>query len=188
MKTIYKILLLIYFITLCFVCFNQFQLSVIISLILLIPLYFFHNDLYRIEYLVYIYFTQVLGTVCHFYQYPYYDKVMHFFSGMIFVVIVYIVFQKEFHSKPLLFLFLNSMEALIAFLWEIFEYSGLVFFNYDASRHYTTGVHDTMQDMIVSFIGGLIMTFIIYKYPKYISYLYKQPQDNLEEVSQQEHT
>lgn len=187
MKTIYKILFSIYILTLLFVCLNHYQFNIIISLLLLIPIRWIHYNLYRIEYLVYIYLTQVLGTVCRFYQYPYYDKVMHFLSGMIFTLLAYIFFQKEFHSKALLSLFINSIETLIAFLWEVFEYSGLILFNYDASRHYTTGVHDTMQDMIVSFIGGLIITFLIYKYPKYIAYLYKQPPDNLEEVSQQEH-
>ncbi len=76
----------------------------------------------------------------------------------------------------------------IAFLWEIFEYCGLVFFQHDASKHFTTGVHDTMQDMIVSMIGGLIITYLIYKFPSYIDSLYISQQDTQMTTSQQSHT
>ena len=100
--------------------------------------------------------------------------------------ILYIL-KKYIKEKPLLMIMMNCVETAIAFLWEVFEYSGLLLFNYDASRHYTTGVHDTMQDMIFSFIAGLIITYIIYKYPSYIDSLYKLPPDTLESSSQQSH-
>lgn len=187
MKTISKILLTIYLLTLLLISIFQFQYSVLISLVLLIPLIKFKTTLYKIEYLIYVYLTQVLGTTCQFYSLPYYDKIMHFLSGMVFVIIAYFLFKNDIKQKSILYIFINCVEATIAFLWEVFEYSGLILFNYDASRHYTTGVHDTMQDMIFSFLAGLIITFIIYKYPFYIDSLYKSQPDSFVEVSQQSH-
>lgn len=187
MKTIYRIILFIYIITLLYISFVSFRYHIFISLLLLIPLYLIHEDLYKIEYILYIYMSQVLGTTCQFYTLPYYDKIMHFLSGMIFVLISFIILQKYMFDKKILYLFMNTIEMSVAFLWEVFEYSGLIFFHFDAMHHYTSGVHDTMQDMLISLFGGLIMTYIIDRYPSYIHSLYKQPQDNLGGVSQQQH-
>lgn len=187
MKTFYHILLTLYFITLIFISYFSFQYTLFVSLLLLIPLFFIKFHLYKIEYIIYIYLTQVLGTTCQFYNFPYYDKIMHFLSGMIFVMIGYIYLQKYISIQKILYLMINCVEMSIAFLWEIFEYCGLILFNYDASHHYTTGVHDTMQDMIISLIGGLIITYLIDKCPSYIHSLYISPQDNPDEVSQQWH-
>lgn len=187
MKKLYKILLTIYITTLLFALWFHFQYNLLVSIILLVPLYFIKETLYRNEYILYIYLTQVLGSTCGFYNLPYYDKIMHFLSGCIFVIIAYILLKPLIQLPKLLYIMLNCVETAIAFLWEVFEYSGLLLFNYDASRHYTTGVHDTMQDMIFSFLAGLLMTYIIYKYPSYIDSLYKPQPGNLAEVSQQEH-
>lgn len=178
MKNIYKTSFIIYIITLIMSLFYQFHFSFFISLALLVPLFFIQSYLYRSEYIIYIYLTQVLGTTCGFYNLPYYDKAMHFLSGALFVIIAYILLKPMITQKSLLYIMINCVETAIAFLWEVFEYSGLILFNYDASRHYTTGVHDTMQDMIFSFLAGLLITFIIYKFPSYIGSLYKSQPDN----------
>lgn len=176
MKTIYKILLTIYLATLGWVAYQGFQYSLLISLGLLLPLFWLKHYLYKVEYISYVYLTQVLGTTCKLYDTPYYDKVMHSLSGIIFVVIAYIILKNYIKEKPLLMIMINCVETAVAFLWEVFEYSGLVFFNYDASRHYTTGVHDTMQDMIFSFLAGLVITYFIYKFPTFIEKLYQPEQ------------
>lgn len=188
MKNIYKTIFMIYIITLIFSLFDSFHFSFIISLILLAPLLFIQSYLYRSEYMLYVYFTQVLGTTCGFYNLPYYDKTMHFLSGALFVIIAYIILKPMMNQKTLLYIMMNCVETAVAFLWEVFEYSGLILFNYDASRHYTTGVHDTMQDMIFSFLAGLLMTWLIYKFPSCIDNLYKSQPDSLAQVSQQSHT
>ncbi len=187
MKIIYRTLISIYLLTLIYILTINFNFNIIVSILLLIPLCFIPYLLYKIEYIFYIYFTQVLGTTCQFYNLPFYDKIMHFFSGMIFVCIGYIFLKKYISVQKILFLMINCIEMSFAFLWEIFEYCGLIFFNYDASHHYTTGVHDTMQDMIVSLIGGFIMTYLIYKFPSHIDNLYKLPPDNPDESSPQQH-
>ena len=188
MKTFYKTLISIYILTLLYVLFFDYKINIIVSLVLFIPTFYLKYDIYKIEYLGYVYLTQLLGSSVGLYNLPYYDKIMHFLSGIIFVIIGYILFKKHISSKKILYIVINCYETAVAFLWEVFEYAGLVFFNYDASRHFTTGVHDTMQDMIFSFIAGLLVTYVIYKYPSYIDSLYIQRQDNLDQVSQQPHT
>lgn len=187
MKTLYKSLLTITIITLLFRTITHFQYSLFISIALLLIVHWIPHTLYKNEYVAYIYLTQVLGTTCGFYNLPYYDKFMHFLSGAIFVIIAYIILKRYIKEKSLLLIMMNCVETAIAFLWEIFEYSGLLLFNYDASHHYTTGVHDTMQDMIFSFLAGLLITYIIYKFPSYIDNLYKLPPDNPVTTSQQSH-
>lgn len=187
MKILYRLILITYLLTLLLLIINQPQWNILISFLLLGALPFIPSTLYRMDYLIYIYIAQVLGTSCGFYHIPYYDKCVHFLSGCVIVIIAHQLLKPYQLPQKLNYLFLNCIEMSIAFLWEIFEYSGLIFFNYDASRHYTTGVHDTMQDMMISLIGGLIISFIIYKYPSYIDNLYTQQPDNQNSISQQSH-
>ena len=48
--------------------------------------------------------------------------------------------------------------------WEFYEYALLVFFQYDAIKHFSTGVHDTITDMLVAVIGGLILSIYLIHY------------------------
>lgn len=59
--------------------------------------------------------------------------------------------------------FINAINLSMAALWEFYEYAILVLFNNDAINHYTSGVHDSMGDMIVCMLGGLIVTGILYR-------------------------
>lgn len=185
MKNLYKIILSIYILTLIIVAVFAFSFHLFISVALLIIAFFIPHTTYKIDYIGYVYLTQVLGTTCGFYNLPYYDKCMHFLSGAVFVIIGYALLKGYIRQRKLLIILLNCVETAIAFFWEVFEYSGLLLFHYDASRHFTTGVHDTMQDMIFSFVAGLIISYIIYKYPSYIDNLYKRQPDNQNSIFQQ---
>ena len=50
----------------------------------------------------------------------------------------------------------------VAALWEMFEYTCNILFGGDAQMVAKTGVNDTMQDMIVAFIGSMITSLIYY--------------------------
>jgi len=50
---------------------------------------------------------------------------------------------------------------MIAVIWEFIEFGCLIFLNNDAIHHYSSGVYDSMKDMLVAFIGGLIVTSIL---------------------------
>lgn len=58
------------------------------------------------------------------------------------------------------------MNMSIALCWEFYEYSMLVFFNNDCINHTTTGVHDSLTDMLCATIVGLWMTYFIYRFNK----------------------
>lgn len=118
---------------------------------------------------IFIYFASLIGSTFHWYSYPGFDKVLHFSSGVFATIIAVILFYiirktNEFQNKQdwkLMLVFINAVNLAIAVIWEFYEYAMLIFFNNDAINHYTQGVHDSMTDMLVACIGGLLMTFII---------------------------
>ena len=65
-----------------------------------------------------------------------------------------------YDNKKVLFniIWMISITLAVASLWECFEYVANIFFGGDAQRVATTGVNDTMQDIIVAFIGAIIVS------------------------------
>lgn len=172
----------------CFI--NQYMHSLMmcfvsLALVFCIPLLFRimkWNPVYEIYILaiIFMFLASVLGSAYRFYDHVlYWDKYVHCFSGVLGAEVAYLLFcllkkiqivNKEDHS--VMYVFINAVNIMIAALWELFEYAGLVFFDYDGIRHYTTGVHDSMTDILVCIIGGLVTTFFIYRY-------YKTGKDNI---------
>lgn len=101
MKKIYQITLTIYILTILYIGFTHFQYTLFISVILLAPLLFVKNKLYQTEYLIYVYLTQVLGTSCQFYNFPYYDKCMHFFIRCYFCYFGLFHLKKSYSRKEI---------------------------------------------------------------------------------------
>lgn len=124
--------------------------------------------------LIFIFLASLLGSSFRFYDHvPYWDKYVHAFSGVLGALLSYLVFCLLYKSKniekdrqPLMYVFVNAFNIMIATLWELFEYSGLVLFDYDGIRHYVSGVHDSMTDIIVCILGGFLTCYFIYQYYK----------------------
>ncbi|NBK97587.1 MAG: hypothetical protein EOM50_06140 [Erysipelotrichia bacterium] len=122
--------------------------------------------------IIFMFLASVLGSSYRFYDHVlYWDKYVHCFSGVLGGEVAYLLFcllkKTQFVKKEdrtLLYVFINAVNIAIAALWELFEYAGLVFFDYDGIRHYTTGVHDSMSDILVCIIGGLVTTYFIYRF------------------------
>lgn len=117
------------------------------------------------------YVAMIVGNLWGGYGITGFDKVLHSMSGVLIcaaMMMVYAVLRKEIHYEkkefPIIFLFINGMNMMAAFLWECFEFACLVFLKIDAINHFTSGVYDTMTDMIVCFIGGLLTSVILYFY------------------------
>ncbi len=88
--------------------------------------------------------------------------------------------MKPYHlTKRMIYFLIDCIEMSIAFLWEVFEYNGLIFFQYMPSLY-----NRYSCTMIISLIDGLFITFLICKYPSYIDSLYIQPPDNHNSSSQ----
>lgn len=114
-------------------------------------------------------FASVLGGYTFV---PYLDKILHCLSGFLFAAIGTIVFYacKQGHQKAptdalsaALFSAMFSMSSAV--LWEIYEFT-LSLFGPDPQLAVTTGVTDTMLDMIVCTIGGIITAVECYRYLK----------------------
>ncbi len=105
---------------------------------------------------------------------PYWDKILHFLSGFLFAVLGTVVY---FSCKPghtlerrdafnaSLYTWMFAMMSAV--LWEIWEYI-VSFSGADPQQVATTGVGDTMQDMIVCTIGGLITALSCWKYLRHL--------------------
>lgn len=124
----------------------------------------------RFLYYVFTFCTIVVGSALYGYsRIPYWDKIFHFFSGILISAAGLIVCQMLFGTLAgekkvhcilyTLFPFLFNLS--IAALWEIYEYMLFLLLKIDAVNHLTTGVHDTLQDMIVCLIGGLVFSVSI---------------------------
>ena len=59
-------------------------------------------------------------------------------------------------------LFIISFSLGIAALWEIFEYLASYYFNMDPQKVILTGVTDTMGDIIVAFLGSILVSICYY--------------------------
>ncbi len=117
------------------------------------------------------YVAMIIGNLWGGYGIAGFDKMLHSLSGVLIcaaMMMVYAVLKKEIKVEqkdlPLVFLFINGLNMMAAFLWECFEFACLIFLNIDAINHFTSGVYDTMTDMIVCFIGGLVTSVILYFY------------------------
>lgn len=121
----------------------------------------------RLIYYVFTFSTIVVGSAMYGYSHiPYWDKLFHFFSGILISAAGLIVCHLLFHTlsgaqrarRTLYVLFPFFFNLSAAVLWEVYEYMLYILFGIDAVNHLTSGVHDTMQDMIVCLIGGLLFT------------------------------
>ena len=74
--------------------------------------------------LLFVAFSIVFGSILNFYSWIYYDKILHFTSGILFCSFAYILYSyfiTKNHSKviPILCLiFINAFNMMIAVFWE----------------------------------------------------------------------
>lgn len=121
----------------------------------------------RLIYYAFTFSTIVVGSAMYGYsRIPYWDKIFHFFSGLLISAAGLIVCHLLFHTlsgaqkarRTLYILFPFCFNLSVAVLWEVYEYMLYILFGIDAVNHLTSGVKDTMQDMIVCLFGGLLFT------------------------------
>ncbi len=122
------------------------------------------NDGIKCCYIVFVFVAHFLGATCELYNKIYwFDKFSHFVSGILTSFgAIYILVKNK--SNKLLFniLFIISFSLGIAALWEIFEYLASYYFNMDPQKVILTGVTDTMGDIIVAFLGSILVSICYY--------------------------
>ena len=113
--------------------------------------------------------SMIWGHTLHGYDLPGFDKVLHFSSGIMICAAITLFYcwmkqqwkEKTLRDFTLKCICIQGINMMVAFLWEVFEFICLVFFEIDAINHYTQGVYDTMTDMIVCFIGGCLFLWLL---------------------------
>lgn len=126
------------------------------------------NDKEIFLYYVFILIADFVGCVCNLYNnVSWYDIFVHFLSGMFTFVLATIIYRyiaKTGKNKLLKILFCLGIVALIAILWETFEFSIDSIAHTNLQHNQDTGVIDTMQDMIVAMLGGVISSiYVLFK-------------------------
>ncbi len=119
----------------------------------------------KTTYVIYIFMAHFLGSIIDFYhRFNNYDKLMHFSSGILtaFTGVYLMSLLKTYNSKKNVFniIFIISFTTLVAFSWELFEFTCDNLFSKDAQNVLTTGVSDTMWDMIVAFFGSVLVSIL----------------------------
>ncbi len=111
-------------------------------------------------YYVFILLADFIGCVCNLYNtVSWYDVFVHFLSGMftfVLATIIYRIISNNNNNKLLKILFCLGVVAIIAIMWEVFEFSIDSLAHTNLQHNQDTGVIDTMQDMIVAMLGGII--------------------------------
>lgn len=116
-------------------------------------------------YYLFILLADFIGCVCNLYNtVSWYDIFVHFLSGIFTFVLATIIFRliSKDNNKLLKILFSLGMVALIAIMWEVFEFSVDSLIHTNLQHNQDTGVIDTMQDMIVALLGGIISSIYIW--------------------------
>lgn len=130
---------------------------------------FSFNDKFKLIYAIFIFLAHFLGSIINLYCYVWwYDLAIHFVSGILTFVLALYILEKtgtNFKNNLVRFIYLLGFVSLIAISWEILEFSGDVLFNTNLQHNLETGVVDTMQDMIVAFLGGFL-TYIYMSFNK----------------------
>jgi len=110
-------------------------------------------------------FLHVAGYSQHLYLflYPYYDKFAHFISSITVAVLAFvsILLINRFSCTKLarwqIFFYIVIFTMAIGAFWEIYEYLMDTFFGSYLTKLLQHGLDDTMIDLIIDLLGGLIV-------------------------------
>ncbi len=117
----------------------------------------------ELVYIIFIILAQFVGSVVNLYNKVWwYDLFAHFLSGILTAILSLVILDwfgiyKE-KNKGFNFLFIISFTLMIASLWEFLEFGVDTFFGMNVQHSIDTGVRDTMEDMLIAFLGSLIVS------------------------------
>lgn len=117
----------------------------------------------ELVYIIFIILAQFAGSVVNLYNKVWwYDLFAHFLSGILTAILSLVILDwfgiyKE-KNKGFNFLFIISFTLMVASLWEFLEFGVDTFFGMNVQHSIDTGVRDTMEDMLIAFLGSLIVS------------------------------
>lgn len=137
----------------------------------------------RIElaYYLFIFLALDLGICMYWYEtVPYFDKFVHMLSGVFSAIISYYVllfFGAKYTYKGFRRLFIICFSLAVAVIWEFFEFFCDKVLGQHMQELISTGVDDTMWDLIMAFIGSLIGGWL---------FVHRRPQQLVEPAESEE--
>ena len=116
-----------------------------------------------------------IGYVAQMYAViPHWDKIAHLYSGFLFTILGYCLFllarRKNAHPEGLPKYigpcFALGFSCFIAVFWEVCEFVDFHVTGNDGQQHLTTGVFDTMYDLILCLAGSVVcvVSVLLYLY------------------------
>lgn len=116
---------------------------------------------------VFIFFSVVIGTFGGAYQLNNFDDFLHIFSGIWIGYASWIILRRLLRNggaghlpNAFIALYMICFSLAAAAVWELMEFAGDKLFNFTAQGR---DPDDTMIDMIMGLIGGLITAVVILK-------------------------
>lgn len=122
------------------------------------------TDSMEFVYVVFMILAQFIGSVVNLYNHTWwYDLFTHFLSGVLTTVLALVIMNwmgvYKDKNKWFNFVFMISFTLMIASFWEFMEFGTDLVMKTDVQHVLDTGVKDTMQDMLIAFLGSLIVAF-----------------------------
>lgn len=121
------------------------------------------NSNLKLFYYLFIFLADFLGCVVNLYgTVSWFDTFTHYLSG-VFTAYLGILLMEKFQFRQSYLgriIFVLSFTCLVAVMWEFFEYGMDSLFGMTLQHADTTGVNDTMIDLISAFLGSI--TFLIF--------------------------
>ena len=121
------------------------------------------SDGMELIYVVFIILAQFLGSVVNLYNTVWwYDLFTHFLSGILTAVLSLVILNwlsmYKDKNKGFNVLFIISFTLMVASIWEMLEFGADTFLGMNVQHSIETGVSDTMEDILVAFLGSIIVS------------------------------
>ncbi|MDD2377945.1 MAG: DUF2238 domain-containing protein [Bacilli bacterium] len=125
------------------------------------------NELFKFLYYIFVILLVLFGDVINLIRDTlWFDKITHFYFGflMSLVAVLFLKYNKKSLNNKLIFdmLFISGFTLLLANCWEFIEYTVDKLFNANNQRWIQTGVDDTMIDLLITFLGSIIINISYY--------------------------
>ena len=143
-----------------------------ITLFLILLVYFLHKKCEIFsegtsrQLIIFAYLSVLFGKVFNFYQFvPYWDKILHFLSGLILYHAGNDIYFKAGGNKNKLLrgIFALLFSVATAALWEIWEFAGDSIFHTNAQNN---SLSDTMYDIIAGTSGAVFNTLYFFLFSR----------------------
>ena len=150
--------------------FNTLTISKVLVTISVVPVLFLvriFRNLFKLEtsygvelfYIIFVIFAQFFGSALGYMsEIMHFDKVLHLLSGVLTSIFAVVILDNfKLKNRTIIFdiVFIISFSLAIALCWELFEYTSDLILKGDVQHVLTTGINDTMQDIICALIGTI---------------------------------